>query len=471
MTQPLKLPLYEYQKEGVVFLEQSGGRAIVADQPGVGKTAQALAYIARNDLERSLVVCPASVKSSWKKEIEKWTNLSYEIIDSKTKVSEISYQKRIWIINYDILKKFLPDLQKIRFSLLVCDEAHKIKSISAQRTKATKLLSRNIPKVILLSGTPLLSRPIELYPLLNIIDERTWYNYYDYGRKYCAGHQGRWGYDVSGVSNSAELHEKIKKYFIRRKKLDVLKELPPKNRIDVPVEMEKEDRGEYDFVEDNFVQYLKLYQGKQPAEIAKSVQAEKLVQLGILRRLIAKSALKTAEDLIEAVLESGEKILVFSSFHEPLQKLKEEYGDEAVIITGNVDVKLRGEIVSKFQNDPSVKIFLGGYQSAGEGITLTAASNVLKLDYPWTCAESEQSEDRAHRPGAEYESLTIYQLHVQDTIATKLKKILEKKQKIINEVIDGEIPDTKQRSMVDELIDDIAERRSVKWAPMDLSTG
>lgn len=200
----LKKKLYDYQRVGVEFLFESNGRAIIADEMGVGKTAQALAYVKYMGYKRTLVVCPASVKFAWETEVKKWTNLKSVIIDSKTDITKIDPDVHIWVINYDILKKNYAQLSKIRFDCMIGDEATYIKSTQAIRTKAFRQISRNIPSVILLSGTPLLSRPSELFSLLNIIDQKTWDNWYTYARQYCDMKQTRWGIDFSGASHTNE---------------------------------------------------------------------------------------------------------------------------------------------------------------------------------------------------------------------------------------------------------------------------
>jgi SWI/SNF-related matrix-associated actin-dependent regulator 1 of chromatin subfamily A len=166
----IKKELYPYQKIGVEFLDASGGKAIIADAPGLGKTAQALAYVKHKGHKRILAVCPASVKFAWANEVKKWTNYTSVVIDSKTDLSQIDSSVNVWIINYDILKKHYPTLAKTRFDSMIGDECHLIKSVKAMRTKAFRTISRDIPSVILLSGTPLLSRPSELFSLLNIIN-------------------------------------------------------------------------------------------------------------------------------------------------------------------------------------------------------------------------------------------------------------------------------------------------------------
>lgn len=432
----LKKELYPYQKVGVEFLEASGGRAIIADGMGLGKTAQALAYIKHKDYQRVLVVCPASLKFSWQNEVKRWTRLSSVVIDSKTKLHEIDADTQVWIINYDVLKKHLAQLSKIRFDAVIGDEAQYIKSIQAQRTKAFRAIARSAGSVVLLTGTPLLSRPAELFSLLNIVDPKSWDNFYGYARRYCNAHRTRWGWDYSGSSNAEELHGRIRRYFIRRVKEDVLKDLPPKTYVDFPVQLDDEHKTEYDLAESDLAVYLKKHAGKQPADIAKALQAETLARLNVLRQLCALGKIDAAKDLIQSLLDSGEKVIVFSSFVDPLRQLAEHFGDISVMLTGQTDVQDRGALVEKFQSDPHTRIFLGGIKSAGVGLTLTAATNVVFLDYGWNPADHQQAQDRAHRIGQK-SNVTIYQLSVPGTIDEDLKEILDKKQGIFDKVIDG----------------------------------
>jgi SWI/SNF-related matrix-associated actin-dependent regulator 1 of chromatin subfamily A len=433
----LKKEMYPYQKVGTEFLVASGGRAIIADAPGLGKTIQALAFAKHMGYGRTLVVAPASVKFAWKQEVKKWTNLTCVVIDSKTDLSKIPSDVEVWIINYDILKKHYEQLAKIRFDCLIGDECQLIKTPTAMRTKAFRTISRHIPSVVLLSGTPLLSRPAELFSLLNIIDQNTWGNWYDYARRYCAAYQSRFGLDTSGASNIEELHARIKRYFIRRDKTEVLKELPPKTFIDMPVELDKVHQEQYTVAAQSLATYLRKFSGKQPAEIAKSLAAEKLTRLNVLRRLNAMGKVETAIDLIESIVQAGEKVLIFSSFIDPLMKIEEHFKGKSVMITGKTDVNDRQYIVEEFQTNKNVQVFLGGIKSAGVGITLTAASNVIFLDYSWNPADHQQAQDRVHRPGQTAKNVNIYQLFAMDTIDEDLKEMLATKQGIFDQVIDG----------------------------------
>jgi len=462
----LKGEPYPYQNVGMQFIDAANGRTIVADAPGVGKTLQALGYAVHRKFTRILVICPSTVKPSWETEVKKWTNMKSYILTSKTKEKDIPADAEVWICNYDILKKHINMLTKVRFDYIVGDEAHMIKNPTAIRTKAFRLISKHIPHVVLLTGTPLLSRPVELFSLLNIIDPKNWNNYYDYTRRYCDAKRTRFGLDVSGVSNPDELHEKIRTYFIRRRKEDVLSQLPPKNHIKFPVDLSPDAAAMYEEAESNLATFLMENKGKKAAEVAKTMQAEKLARLNVLRAIITEGKMDAAEDLIDSIIDSGEKVLVFGSFVAPLKRLKEKYGDQAVIITGETNEDDRKNAVINFQEDDSVRLFLGGFKSAGVGITLTAAENVVFLDYSWNPADHRQAEDRAHRPGAQAQVLNIYQLHATGTIDTKLHGILEHKQKIFDRVIDGGYAE-EHEDVLSEVLDDITNRVAL----LELSKG
>lgn len=453
----IKGNLHDYQKEGVEFFLKSGGRAILNDSPGVGKSCQALGFITHNDYKRSLIICPASVKYSWEIEIKKWTNLKLFIVESKTKFIDIPHDTNIIIINYDVLKKHFNELMKYKFDVLVGDEVQYIKESTAIRSKAFKAIAKNIPNVIMLTGTLVLSRPIEMFNALNLIDPKVWNNWYYFAVRYCEGRQGYWGFETKGASHLDELKIRISKYFLRRTKEEVLPELPPKNFIDVPIDLPTEIRKQYDLAEASLVHYLKTYKkDKTEKEIVKSLAGEKLVKLNVMREINALGKIETAKELVETIISSGEKVLIFSDFNAPLKELREYYGEKSVMIIGETPVEERGKIVDSFQINPDIKIFLGGTLSAGTGITLTAASNVIFLSLPWRPADMEQALNRAHRPGAKYESLNIYTIISRDSIDFLMRKMLSKKQNIIDQLIE-------KKQIEEDPIDDYLQTLQLKY--------
>src|ERR1035437_358053 len=249
------------------------------------------------------------------------------------------------------------------------------KSPTSTRAKVVKLLARHIPSFISLTGTPVLSRPIEMFNILNMIDPREWGNYYGFATRFCDGKQGYYGFEAKGASNLEELKARISKYFLRRTKEEVLSHLPPKNRIEIKIELPKEERTQYDLVESSLVKYLKEYKkDKTEKEIEKSLSAERLVKLNLLREINAMGKIPTAKELIDNILEADEKVIVLSSFNAPLKELSEMYEESSVLLLGETPIDERGAMVNKFQNNPNTNISFGGTRSAGVGITLTAAS-------------------------------------------------------------------------------------------------
>ncbi len=454
----LKGTLYPFQKVGVEFLmktaEARGGniRAILADDPGLGKTAQSIATMLARKSDRTLVICPATMKYTWEAEINKWSGIEPFVIDTDSDLNSFRlYTQQAWIINYDLLKKFLPELMKFKFDMMVLDEAHYIKTANTIRSRSVRLLAKGIKDIIMLTGTPVLNRPVEIFNPLNILDPKEWNNYFRFVDKFCGAKHTRFGLDVSGATNIESLKAKLDTYMIRRRKEEVLDDLPDKVRVEIPVVLKGSSAKTYFRAYNNFAKFLRESKGKTDVEVIKALQAEKLTKINALREIAAQGKLDDARELIDTVVNNGQKIIVFASFVAPLEQLKEELGDQAVLLTGKTPNEQRFEIVKAFQTDPNIKVFLGGIKSAGVGITLTEASNVLFLDYSWTPADHKQAEDRAHRIGSKHDSITIYQMRARGTMDDIMFKMLEKKRDIVESIV-GEGDDQSAMQMVMEEI-------------------
>lgn len=451
----VKGELYPYQKIGVEFIINAKGRAILAEEMGLGKTLESLAYVAHEGFKRVLVVCPASVKYAWHNEVKRWTHLKPHVITSQSDPKEFQQiDVNIFIINPGILKKFFPILQLMRFDVLIGDEAHEFKSITSQRTKLMRILSVNAPRVVFLSGTPFLNRPNELYTLLDMLEPKRWGSWMDFTRSFCQGHQGRFGWDSSGVSNVEKLKLKIAPLFIRRMKKDVLTELPDKIRTSIPVELDREKQKEYDLAMEDFKRYLKEVKGKHPAQIMKAMQAEKFVRLGELRQITTQGKTSALKELVENIVATGEKVVVFSCYNTPLRELAAEYGERASVIMGDTPILERQRMVDRFQNDPDVKVFLGGIKSAGSGITLTAASNVVFLDFSWTPADHAQAQDRCHRI-SQKNVVNVYSLYAKGTIDEKMVSLLDMKERIFKRILEEGVQGELEDSTINELLKEI----------------
>ncbi len=451
----IKGELYPYQKLGVSFFINSNGRALLADEMGTGKTVQSLAYIVHSKFKRTLVISPASVKFVWAAEVSKWTNLKSFVVDAKTDITLVPYDVEVVIINYDILRKFYNELLKYKWDCLIADEAHYCKAQNSIRSKIVKALAKDIPHILLLSGTPILNRVIEIFNLLNLLDPLVWNNWYKFAIRYAGGQQTYWGFQAKGSSNLDELKQKISKYFLRRTKEEVLSQLPPKVYIDIPMDLPREDRGRYELAENNLVKYLKEYKkNKTDKEIVKSLHAEKLVRLNILREVNVMGKLVTTEELIRDIIATEKKVIVFSSFNAPLIELSEEFEEESVLLLGETPVDERQELVRKFQENPDTKIFFSGIKSGGVGLTLTAASNVIFIDRSWVPSDHSQAESRAHRIGQEAQSVNIYTITSRDSIDDFMVRLLKKKQAVIDKVIEGD-EEFEEESMINQYIQEL----------------
>jgi SWI/SNF-related matrix-associated actin-dependent regulator 1 of chromatin subfamily A len=452
----LKMELFPFQKQGVSFIEKCNGRTLIADEMGLGKTAQALAWLQLHpELRPAVIVVPASLKLNWAKEINMWMGEQYVCIanginmtlDRKYLLSNPKMPfGEILIINYDILYSWKESIKKTNPKVLILDECHYIKNNKAKRTKAVKSLAKKIPHILALSGTPITNRPIEIYNVIKLIDSTIVGNFWQFTEYYCDAKHNGYGWDFTGASHTDELHEKLSNtIMIRRKKQDVLRDLPEKIRSFVPIELENEK--EYQNAEINFIEWIRNNVNEAAAERASN--AAQLTEIETLKQIAVKGKLKGIINWIDDFLESGEKLIIFALHKFIIDTLIKIYKNKAVKIDGSVSIINRQQAVDLFQNDKNIKLFIGNMQAAGTGITLTSASNVLIIEFPWTPGELDQGEDRPHRIGQK-NAVNIYYPIAKNTIEERIAELLDKKRKVLDSVLNGKI--TEQESLLMELI-------------------
>lgn len=489
----MKLDLYPFQKAGVNFIEQMGGNAIVGDQMGLGKTAQALAYLQLHpELRPAIVVCPATVKHHWVNSIKEWMQPEdvievngyptgeddpYEINHHQISQADRLSAGPIIVINYDIIpnkqekydtgdidpqtrkpiikKKDIPNsgwigaLKRISAQCLILDECHKIKNSKALRTKALVDLGKKIPSVIGLSGTPIVNKPVEFYNIIDLCKPGLFPSWWAYAQEYCGAFNDGFGWNFDGSSNIEKLHEILTKHvMVRRLKKDVLKDLPEKQRTVIPLDIT--NKAEYNRAASDIVGWIRANVGEDAAEKAK--EAEALVEFEKLKQLAVKGKVKAALKWIEDFVESGEKLVVFCTHTSMVKNLEKKFGKEAVSIYGGTSHKKRAEAVDRFQTDPEVKVFIGNVNAAGVGITLTAASNTCFLELPWTPGELTQAEDRIHRIGQTADSVNIWYLMAHETVEEEIAELLDEKQKVLDAVLDGKKTPKNDKSLLTELL-------------------
>lgn len=444
--------LHPYQKEGVRMIEQFNGRALLADEMGLGKTIQSISWLTIHpEISPALIVVPATLKTNWQREFEKWAGISAYVLYGKNNDAAYKNEKYV-IVNYDILEAHQVKLIEMNFQALILDECHYLKNKSAKRTKALKEIAKNIPNIIAMSGTPITNRPIEFFSTLNILRPDVWASEWSYAQKFCGASHNGFGWDFKGSSNTEELHEQLKEYaMIRRLKKDVLTDLPPKQRAFVPMELS--NRKTYDYAEAELIEWIKGEWGEEAAARARS--AEQIVRIEKLKQLAVNGKMSAITEWIDNFLESGEKLILCVTHHETSDILFKKYKDISVKLDGRDSAEEKQKAVDMFQNSPGVKIFIGGLKAAGVGITLTAASNVAFIELGWTPGEHNQFEDRAHRIG-QTDSVNIWYLVAEKTIEEEIVVLLDEKRKVLDSILDGQ--DSDEESLITELIKRYRER-------------
>ena len=444
-------PPMEHQKEAIEKL-LANDKFILADDMGLGKTTAAVIGSLESGAKKILIVCPASLKINWEREIKNYTQRKTLVVEGRKWGSTFDY----YIINYDILKNFHTTdksedseayqlIMNEKFELAIVDEAHYISNTTSQRTRLLNDILDKIPKVWLLTGTPMTSRPINFFNLLSIVNSPLALNWQVYVRRYCAGYQFRVGqrrvWNTSGASNLDELRERTKNLVLRRLKTDIL-DLPEK--IIAPVYLELKNT----FYDDELEEFMRISKENQKKENI-SVTLNRLMRI---RQLIAVEKVPYTCELIDKFIEQDKKVIVFTNFTMSLDLIHEKYKKNSVTLDGRMSKDKRQESVDKFQTNDKIKIFISNIKAGGVGITLTAAEAVIMNDLSFVPADHSQAEDRAYRYGQQ-NSVLVYYPVFENTIEMQVYNILQKKKGIIDQVMgDGDYSDTFASELLKNLI-------------------
>ena len=444
----LKGDLFPFQKKGVAFLDHRDGRALIADEMGLGKTIQALAWLQKHPKKRpAVIVCPASLKLNWEKEIHAWmSNPRIQILQG-TKADKFLISDII-IINYDIFKDWAETIKDLQPQVMILDEAHLIKNNQAKRTKAVKKVAKTVPHVITLTGTPIVNRPVEALNAIRLVDETVVPDQWYFLQRYCGAKHNGFGWDFNGATNTEELHQKlVNTIMIRRRKEDVLKDLPAKIRSFVPIELQ--NRKEYQKAESDFIDYVKKQKGEKAAERASNAQA--LTEIEGLKTVAVEGKIEQCVEWIQNYLDNNGKLVIMGVHRFVIDRIIQAFPDISVKVDGSVSGENRNKAIESFQNNPNTKLFVGNIKAAGTGLTLTAASTMVFLELPWTPGDMTQAEDRIHRIGQE-NHVAIYYLLAQNTIEEDIAKLIDRKQKVLDSTLDGK--ETDENSLLSELMNE-----------------
>lgn len=452
----LLLEPYNYQKEGIAYALKYK-RCIFGDQPGLGKTLQAIGTVTIAKSYPCLVICPAALKINWQREFKKFAGKQALILDDRNKVSWQRYIETkccdIFITNYESLKKFfvLRVNESSRFTMksiefdprislfrsVIIDESHKCKSTKTQQSKFVEGICKGKEYILELTGTPVVNDNTDLIQQLKIMGRLEDFGGYKFFvDRYCDG--------LRKSSNLKELNWRLwNTCFFRREKSKVLTQLPDKSRQYIEVDIST--RREYDKAENDLIQYLRDYKNASDEKITKAMRGEVMVRMGILKSISARGKIKVFSEFIHDVIDGGEKLIVFAYLKDVVNELKKLFQD-AVLVTGDENPAQKQISVDRFQNDPNCKLIILNYKSGGTGLTLTASSRVAFIEFPWTFSDCEQAEDRAHRNGQK-NNVNCYYYLGKDTIDRYMYDVIQAKKSIANGVTGTD--DVVKENMVD----------------------
>jgi SWI/SNF-related matrix-associated actin-dependent regulator 1 of chromatin subfamily A len=460
IARPDGLDYLPFQKAGIAYaLEREN--TLIADEMGLGKTIQGLGIV--NDIHpcNVLVICPASLRLNWIIEAKKWLVHDYEIheVENKKTVPESA---TFIVTSYERLDA--PGLDR-DFDLAIVDECQKCKNPKAKRTKRalgfydrdTKtevpgLVDRAKRKVFL-TGTPILNRPIEMWPVVHKCDPKNFGSFFGFAKRYCGANQNGYGWDFSGASNLDELQKKLRESFmVRRLKKDVLKELPAKRRqlVVLPtngcakaIKQEQkawaahEERLEGLRVDVDLAWASGNELSYQDAvESLSQAARQAFTEISRIRHETALAKVPEFVDFAKETIDSVGKVIIFAHHLDVIQWIYEDlHGYNAVLCTGPMSVEARQVSVERFQTDDTCRVFIGTIGAAGVGLTLTAASTVLFAELDWVPGNMTQAEDRAHRIG-QLNSVNIVHVVLDGSLDQQIAATLISKQEIADRALD-----------------------------------
>ena len=426
-------------------------RCFLADEQGLGKTVEALATLEAAAAFPAIVVCPASLKLNWQREAAHWLpHRSVRLVEGRGVA--VAPRADITILNYEIVAAHREALGRAKPRALVVDESHYVKNPQAKRTQAVRRLAASVHADglrLALSGTPVMNHAEELVAQLRVI-----------GRLEEFGSGAQFARQFRGDSSEERLHWHLRRRcFVRRLKSEVLPQLPAKRQVVVPVALS--NSKEYRLAEEDVIAWLRsqpLDLRELNAKIAATLRAERLAQLGTLQRLAARGKLAAALTWIHDFLESGEPLVVFARHVEVQEALIERFPDAAHLL-GRDSASAREAAVQAFQSSDGPQLLVGATRVAGQGITLTRASNVAFLELEWTPAMHDQAEDRCHRIG-QHDAVTAWYLLAADTIDETMAALIQRKRGIVAAVTDGRRSDGD--GLVEAVVRELREGRPLR---------
>lgn len=454
--------LRKYQKKAVTFAWGASGRVLIGDDCGLGKTPESLIYVKEDpDVEKVIIIAPANVVFKWQREVTTWLDLPSQVLESKR--TPIDPDIDIQIASYEIARERVEELIAQGYDLMILDECHYIKSYKAQRTRAVKMIAADIPKVLLLSGTPFLSRPIEMFTSLHLIDPKGYPNWWKFGVRYGGG---QYCQGFTGATNIEELRERLKSVMIRRLKSDpeIKAELPKLTRTKLPVTIS--NLKTYQAVRAGDPTTIRLFRMGRPSE-GKDYFENGLEKLSMLREVVGQGKVDAAVDWADSFLgqtEANRKLVIYVHHETVVRELAlrlRSYGAGAII--GGTSKRDRDTLARNFQSGPLPRVLLIS-SAGGIGIDLFGTggnhcSDMLVVEREWTSAEEEQAESRLHRTG-QHDPVNVWILVAQGTVDKDIDELIDTKRALMGSILGTNAFRTVTAEVLKRLEDDDGEETS-----------
>ena len=489
--------LYRFQKQGIIFGIKKFSRLLIADEMGVGKTVQAIGLSSLYQKDWPvLVICPSSLKFAWRDEITTWlaeilTEDDVQVI--KHSKHDFKQDKKYYVISYDLSVRMVDKIIEKKFNYIIADEAHYLKSRTAKRTQSLTPILQRAKRVVLLTGTPILAKPMEIFPLLHILRPDKFKGFKEFGSRYCDPKILRFGIiDWSGSSNSRELNSILNKLMIRRLKKDVLSQLPPKKRQKIEIStdskiikklkilMEKSSKKFEELlgtqieldklginIDDLKTEKEKEKEGNSDKKGNEKEEDTVLNKFNKAYALTGEAKLPGIKDYVNYLVDNSCKFLIFAHHTEILDAIEDVILNDKIgyiRIDGKVAVEKRQDLVNKFQSDEECLVAILSITACATGLTLTKASTVVFAELHFTPSIMIQAEDRAHRIGQDAGCVNIHYLVGAETLDVLLFRKLNEKQNIVSTTLDNKSKDlnvTKIKEQVGDFINMNGKKVSV----------
>lgn len=431
---PIPYKLRRYQIAGVnQIIKKFHCRALLADDMGLGKSLQAITVLRRVKYFPAVICVPAFLKYNWIQEIEKFApELDVFICSGQTPDLPKKHIFQIYVINYDILQYWTQEFLKIQVQFLVFDESHFLKNKSAKRTKSALKLSQRTSRVLLMTGTPIENRPVEIFFQISLINTGIFPNWLKFAKRYNSCRRTMFGWQMGKAKNTQELNDiLLKTCMIRRKKEDVLTELPPIIRQVIPVEID--NRQEYQQAEADIIDWISK---NTDLNVQKAKKVEAQIRMDKLKLI---SGLGKINQIAEWLMEESQnqKLVVYCYHKKILAELDARLKDH-ILFSAEIPTSERQGLVNLFQENDKKRIFLTTLKVGGTGLTLTASHTTVFVQLGWNPGLHDQCEARVHRIGQVSSCVNAIYFIAKDTVEEKILGLIDGKRSDIRKVIDGE---------------------------------